>query len=313
MTDLHTKSFDENLSFESLLGELSVKLVNFPLESIYAAIESSMKSLVEYFDADRCHLGEFSDDQSKIIVSYFYSRPGINIPQITDVGKDYLSFVYESIKKDKLLSFSKPSELPDSAQQDRETIEKMGIKSLLVLPIKINDVVQFGFSLSTARKHLQWTKQSINQIKIVANILANVMQRKIALKQIVEEMEWAEAVIQGMPQVVYVFDLQGRLKRWNKNLETIFGYTAEELQDKFIGDFLNDEDRKKVMVEIQKVVEDGQERSVEYDIVIKGGKIVPYYYGSGKLVEIGGESFIVGQTVDISEMKQAQRKITTQQ
>jgi PAS domain S-box-containing protein len=115
-----------------------------------------------------------------------------------------------------------------------------------------------------------------------------------------------------MPQVAYVFDLQGRLKRWNKNLETIFGYTAEELKDKFIGDFLNDEDRKKVMDEVQKVIEDGQERSVEYDIVTKSGKIVPSYYGSGKLTEIGGELFMVGQTVDISEMKQAQKKITTQ-
>ena len=53
---------DENLSFESFLGDFSKNLVNLPLESIDAAIESSMKSLVEFFDADRCHLGEFSDD-----------------------------------------------------------------------------------------------------------------------------------------------------------------------------------------------------------------------------------------------------------
>ena len=81
------KDLDNKKSFESLLGELSAELVNLPLESIDAAIESSMKKLVEFFDADRCHLGEFSGDQSKIVVSYFYSRPGIDIPQITDVGR----------------------------------------------------------------------------------------------------------------------------------------------------------------------------------------------------------------------------------
>jgi hypothetical protein len=62
---------DKNLSFESMLGELSAKLVNLPLESIDAGIESSLKLLVEFFEADRCHLGKISDDQSKIIVSYF--------------------------------------------------------------------------------------------------------------------------------------------------------------------------------------------------------------------------------------------------
>jgi hypothetical protein len=62
---------DKNLSFGSLLGEISAKLVNLPLESIDAAIESSLKSIVEFFEADRCQLGELWDDQSKNIVSYF--------------------------------------------------------------------------------------------------------------------------------------------------------------------------------------------------------------------------------------------------
>ena len=51
------KTPDEHQNFEELLADLSPKLVNLPLESIDAAIESSMKSLVEFFDADRCHLG----------------------------------------------------------------------------------------------------------------------------------------------------------------------------------------------------------------------------------------------------------------
>jgi len=44
---MHTKSLDENLSFESLLGDLSAKLVNLPLESIDSTIEHSMKTLEE--------------------------------------------------------------------------------------------------------------------------------------------------------------------------------------------------------------------------------------------------------------------------
>jgi len=308
----HIKVLIENSSFESMLADLSSKLVNLPLESIDAAIESSLKSIVEFFEADRCNLGTFSDDKTKFVLSYFYSRPGINIPPITGIGEDFLPFIYKSIKEDKLLAFTKITEFPNNASHDKAVIEKMGIKSLLVLPLKIDNAIDFGLSLSTVRKHQEWKKHTIYQIKIVGNILANVMHRKIALKRIVEEKEWSEAVMQGMPQLTYVLDLQGRLKRWNKNLEDLFGYTAEELQDKFLGDFLNEEDLKKVMVEIQKLIEDGQERSVKYDIIIKGGKIVPSYYGSGKLVEIGGESFIVGQTVDISEMKLAQKKIEEQ-
>ena len=312
MTDMHTKPLDENLSFESLLGELSSELVNLTFESIDEAIESSLKKLVEFFDADRCHLGELLPDQSKIVVPYFYSRPGLNIPQIVDIGEHYLSFIYENIKKDKLIAFSKTSELPKQASQDCTVIDNMGIKSLLVIPLKIDKAVQFALSLSTVENHRQWSEETIRQTKIVANILAHVIQRKIILKQIAEEKEWSEAVMDGMPQLAYVMNLEGRLIRWNKNYQDFTGYSAEELKDKYPGDFLSDEDYKKVMTEIQKIIEDGQERSVEYDIIVKGGKIIPSYYGSGKLLKIGGESYIIGQTVDISKMKQAQSKIATQ-
>jgi hypothetical protein len=71
MKELHTKDLNKNMIFEVMFGDLSAKLVNLPLECIDAAIESSMKLLVEFFDANRCHIGKLYDDQSKSIVSYF--------------------------------------------------------------------------------------------------------------------------------------------------------------------------------------------------------------------------------------------------
>jgi len=311
MTDQYTKSLDEHLRFESLLGELSADLVNLPLESIDTTIKSSMKSLVEFFEADRCHIGMFSGDHSKIIVSHFYSRPGIDIPQITDVGDYFLSFVNDNINKGKTIAFEKPSDLPDHAKEDRAVIEKMGIKSLVVIPLKIDKVVQYGLSLSTAEKHRQWKEHTISHIKIVGNILANVLQRRIILEEISKEKHWTEAIIQGMPQLAYVFDLEGRMKRWNKNIEDILGYTAEELCDKNVGDFIVEQDREKVLIAVQAIFEDGQERTIEYDLLKKNGETIPYY-GSGKIAKIDGELYMIGMTIDMTDLKEAQKKIEVQ-
>ena len=312
MKDLQIKDLDNKISFESLLGELSSSLVSIPIESIDEAIESSMKMLVEFFDADRCHLGEFSIDQTQIDVSYFYSRPSINIPPINAIGKGFLPFVFDSIKQDEIINFISPSGLPDHAKQERAEFERLGIKSLLVLPLQIGDEVKFGLSLSSITKHIKWDKQSINRIMIASNILANVVQRKMVLKKMLEEKDWSEAVMEGMPQITYVFDLQGRLKRWNKDAESVLGYSAEEMKDKFIGDLYNDEDMKRVMKVVEKVIEDGQEHQVEYDFINKSGEVVPFYYGSGKLMEIGDEQYIVGQSINISEIKHAQEEISRQ-
>ncbi len=302
---------DEHLKFESLLGNLSAELVNLPLDAIDSAVEVSMKKLVEFFQVDRCHLGTFSNDHSKIVVPYFYSKPGINIPSITDVNNNFLSFIYQSIKKDNLLAFSDISELTDQAKKDREVIKKMGIKSLLVIPLKIDNVVQFGLSLSTVEKHRQWREHTISHIMIIGNILANVLQRKLILQQIAKERDWTEAVLQGMPQLAYVFDMKGRMKRWNKNIEEVLGYSAEELQDRFVGDFIAEPDRENVIKAVQAVFEDGQERRLRYGLLKKNGEKIPYY-GSGKRAEIDGELYMIGMTIDMSELKEAQDQIEQQ-
>ena len=304
---------EDNHNFESFLGELSAELVNLPLESIDAVIENSIKKLVEFFDADRCHIGELSKDQSKILVSYFYSRPGIQVPQITEIGEHYLSFIYRSVKEEKILCFNETSEIPEHSKKDRDVIEGLGIQSLLVVPLKINDDVRFGLSLSTLGRKHQWDSQSIGRIMIIGNILVNTMQRRLFLEQINTEKEWSEAIIQGLPQLNYVFDIQGRMKRWNKKLQDLFGYTEEELKDKFMGDFFEtEEDMKRVWTEVEKVIQDGRERSVEYNFITKSGEVLPYYYGSGSIMEIGGEKYIIGQTINISEIKKAQGKIAEQ-
>ena len=300
------------MTFESLLGELSANLVNLPLESGDDAIEASMKKLVDFFDVDRCHLGTLSEDQSEIVVSYFYTCPNLNIPKTSGISEGHLPYFYNQIRNNNLVVYTKSSELPKQASQDRKVIDNIGIKSLLIVPLEINAKFQNVLSLSTVSNYYQWSEQTIRQTKIIANILSHALHRKSILQKLHSEKEWAEAIMEGMPQLTYVMNLEGRLIRWNKNYQELVGYSAEELKDKYPSDFLSEAHNKKVTEELQKVIKDGVERSVEYDIITKDGTIVPDYYGSGKLVKIGDESYIVGQTVDISEMKHAQRKITSQ-
>jgi len=38
-----------------------------------------------------------------------------------------------------------------------------------------------------------------------------------------------ETILQGMPELAYVFNNEGRLLHWNKNAELVLGYSKEEL------------------------------------------------------------------------------------
>ncbi len=117
-----------------------------------------------------------------------------------------------------------------------------------------------------------------------------------------------ELILQGMPGLAYVFDAEGHMLWWNKNVETVLGYTADELKKKFVTDFLDKGYRKKGAEAFAKTLQDGRPRMVEYNMLLKSGKKVPYI-GSGSLIEREGKKYIVGQALDISAQKGTERRL----
>ncbi len=91
-----------------------------------------------------------------------------------------------------------------------------------------------------------------------------------------------ESILQGMPEIAYIFDKEGRMVRWNKNVELILGYSKDELYHKFVAEFIDEPDRQKVLNEFKSVFTDGKERTVEYNMLLKSGEKIPYH-GSGSL------------------------------
>jgi PAS domain-containing protein len=243
-------------------------LVNLPPDSIEVAIQSSIKKLSEFYDADRCHLGMLSAEKSRFIVSHFYSKPEINIPQIKDVGDHFLSFIYNQLSKKQEIIIEKSNDLPKEAHEEREYFKQLSLKSLIVIPLIVNNVVEFGLSLSTVMKPRQWKEHTINHIKIIGNLLANALHRNIALEHIAKERQWTDSILQSMPHLVYVFDKELKLKRWNKNVEKVLGYNSKELYDKYILDFIHKPDHEEQLKAAKKMFENGEDVTAEEHIMV---------------------------------------------
>lgn len=304
----YSEVLEEHLRFENLLGLLSAKLVNIPFNEIDNEINDSMKLLAEFFNADRCHVGKLDIKENKIVVSHYYANPIVTIPPITSIGENSYSYIFHLISKGENVSFSLPDELPVEAKDDKAEFIKIGMKSLLVIPLKIDNVVEYGMSLSNITNQREWSEHTITHVQIVGNIISSVLNRKIILEETAKEKLWAESILQGMPQLAYVFDAEGKMKRWSKNVETVLGYTSEELYDKFTLDFHVEEYKEKVFNTFKKVINEGTEESVESVLKTKLGKMIPHI-SSGRLATIDGEKFIIGMTIDISKLKDSQNLV----
>ena len=113
-----------------------------------------------------------------------------------------------------------------------------------------------------------------------------------------------ETIIQGMPENAYIFSKEGKLLTWNKNLEITTGFSKDELKNKFISEFIYEPDKERVVKKFMEILAeaDNNERTIEYSIRAKSGKIIPIL-ALRSLVIIEGKEYIIGIAINLSNLK----------
>jgi PAS domain S-box-containing protein len=135
----------------------------------------------------------------------------------------------------------------------------------------------------------------------------DITERKEASMQVLKEKELSESIINSLPGIFYLFDDTGKYLRWNKNHETVPGYSNEEMQEMFPLDFFDESEKEIIKKRIEKVFSDGY-ADVEANFMAKDGQKTPYYF-NGIRIEYEGRPCLMGVAFDISESKKAAEQL----
>jgi PAS domain S-box-containing protein len=121
------------------------------------------------------------------------------------------------------------------------------------------------------------------------------------------EKRFADTAIDSLPGIFYFFDKQRKFLRWNRNLEAVTGYSAEEIAVRHPLDLFSGMDKDLVAARIEKVFEDG-EATVEAVMASRDGHQTPFYF-TGKRTMLDGATYLVGMGIDISERKRLEEQL----
>jgi PAS domain S-box-containing protein len=126
--------------------------------------------------------------------------------------------------------------------------------------------------------------------------------------QLAAEKNLSESMINSLPGIFYVFDKNGNYMRWNKNLETVTGYSAQEIGRMNSLEFFEPDEAKKVKARVQEIFETGSGLDVTAAFYSREGKKMDYYFYGRKAV-FNGEDYLVGMAFDISDRLEAENKL----
>lgn len=134
----------------------------------------------------------------------------------------------------------------------------------------------------------------------------DITGRKAAEEKLRDQMGMMEGLIESLPGTFYVADEDGRIVRWNKNLERITGYSAAEIQAMHPTDFFSPAERPLIMEKMKEAFVDGFVE-VEAPLLSRDGKAVPFLFRA-RLFYRDDKPFIVGIGLDITERWRAREK-----
>ena len=226
---------------------------------------------------------------------------------IWEADASTFTFTYVSNQVEKLLGFTAKEWLEEEKfwfnhihPEDRETAVNFCHKETL-------EGRDHTFNYRMLKKDGQyvWVKDRVTVIMedgkatFLRGLLVNIDKDKEYLNKIEEEKNLSNNLIQNLPNVVFLFDENGRLLLWNDKFMELSEYSNEEARDLTPSDFFDAQQNQFLEKYLQKIDKDGYVE-IETEFISKSGKKKPMLFIATKFTYYN-KKCIYGVGIDVSQ------------
>ena len=137
--------------------------------------------------------------------------------------------------------------------------------------------------------------------------LRDLTQHRSLEARLAHEGHFTTSIMEALPGLVYLVDEKLNIIKWNKQLETVSEYSADEIANMHALEFVNPADRGTIINGLQEVLSKGYHSS-EAHLRTKSGKLIPYFLSGSLLVSDSGPQ-ILGVAVNVAERRQLEQQL----
>jgi PAS domain S-box-containing protein len=193
----------------------------------------------------------------------------------------------------------------------RRLLDRQGILAMAVMPITVGDE-WWGFIGFDHRAHERlWQQAEIDALSVAATTLGAAIGRERAEQRISETETRYQSLVEQIPAITYIEEpATGRSIYLSPQLETLLGYTREDMLNGGFWPTLHDDDRARVRAEDERTNATGEPYRVQYRQRAKDGRWV-WIRDEAVLVRDrrGDPLFWQGVRFDITEQKVAEEQL----
>jgi PAS domain S-box-containing protein len=300
----------EHLRFEKLLAELSATFVNLPADQVDSRIESALRSIVEFLRVDRGGLAQVLADQNQLVITHSYHRPGVP-PNPRLIVDEQLPWYAKTIYGGEVLRLPLlPDALPSEATAEREYCLRSGLKSHVMIPLKVIGSVVGAIGFACFHGSRDWPDELVQHLRLVGEIFTNALARKRADLAIHESEGRFRLMAEAAPVMVW---MSGTDKLCTYTNKLWLDFTGQPLETQ-LGDGrskgVHPDDLQRCLQTYSEAFDARQTFRMEYRLKrFKGDYRWILDTGAPRFGSDGTFEGYIGSCVDINDQKQVEKTL----
>lgn len=316
------KKADEQLrlrmEFEELIISLSAKFLEIKPDEIDNQLNSTLKQIGEFLQVDRCFIFELSEDRKYMIQTRVWYADGVESQQerLKNLEVDKFPLWKRNLLNQQHVYIPDTASLPKEAVAERALLERINAKSVLMVPLVHTQNVLGGMGFSMLNPSGKVNEDSIKLLRIVADIVANALERLSRDKQLKQQLSFLETLINTFPDPVFYKDTEGKHLGCNRSFsdkvigldkESIVGKSLRELKGSDSSRWLKEYKHQDEMLFKNPGVQNYDTKVNCADGITREYNIrkATFYDDNG---EIAG---IIGAMINVTELKAAEEALRT--
>ena len=197
------KALDERLRFESLVSNISSRLINIDPEHVDSAISEGLMSIAEFLEADHAALMRVNDELGLFTQTHHWSSERFvpKSPLLLTDGEIHLPAMCTALRKIGGVAFTNPDDVPEGWDHERDFLVKNNsLKAVIAVRLASTETSQSLIIIGSMAERPQWLGNMIQRFKFIGEILVSAINRKWIDEQLRDAMKEAESANRGKSQ-----------------------------------------------------------------------------------------------------------------
>jgi len=227
----YTRMLDREEKRDALgkrISEFGERLAGSSPEVLDATISEGLKSIVEVLSADRLCWYEVAEDSAVLLHKYTGTvREARSSP--STIVPEKMPYMAGRLGNHETVLLRDLHDLPAAGQQDRQFLEELGVKSLLLIPSRYSPSRNGVLGLASYTKEEMWAEELISQLAVAANIIGATLERKYEQRAREESEERFRSLFAQASIGIALETMEGRILEVNPAFSAMLGYSSKEM------------------------------------------------------------------------------------